>query len=172
MNSGIEKSAKRHAALHQVFAVETELVGIVVRVGREHRGDGAARLHAPHQIVVDQRAVSDLRARVGSREQLLRALDGGQHHVDGHVAIGVAVDLDARAMHPLDPGIQIVLRLGDVALVRRLTPGYGLLSAMVRSENDPSTVCSEVAPKRIHSSPKPLMMPAVIIDSSTLPLDS
>ena len=36
-----------------------------------------------------------------------------------------------------------------------VTPGYGVLSAMVRSENDPSTVCSEVAPSRIHSSPKP-----------------
>ena len=38
-------------------------------------------------------------------------------------------------------------------------PGYGTLSAMVRSENDPSTVCSEVAPNRIHSSPKPVSMP-------------
>ena len=51
-------------------------------------------------------------------------------------------------------------------------PGYGVLSAIVRSENEPSTVCSEVAPKRIHSSPKPVLMPPVIIDSSTLPLAS
>jgi hypothetical protein len=43
---------------------------------------------------------------------------------------------------------------------------------MVRSENDPSTVCSEVAPNRIHSSPKPVMMPPAIIASSTLPLAS
>ena len=49
-----------------------------------------------------------------------------------------------------------------------LMPGYGGLSAMVRSENDPSTVCSEVAPNRIHSSPKPLQMPPAIIASSTL----
>ena len=41
---------------------------------------------------------------------------------------------------------------------------------MVRSENDPSAVCSEVAPKRIHSSPKPLLMPFLIIASSIFPL--
>ena len=53
-----------------------------------------------------------------------------------------------------------------------VTPGYGVLSAIVRSENDPSTVCSEVAPK-----PDPLvaeagLMPPAIIASSTLPLAS
>ena len=52
------------------------------------------------------------------------------------------------------------------------TPGYGVLSAIVRSENDPSTVCSDVAPNRIHSSPKPLLMPPAIIASRTLPLAS
>ena len=51
-------------------------------------------------------------------------------------------------------------------------PTYGTLSAMVRSENEPSTVCSEVAPSRIHSSPKPVLRPVVIIDSRTLPLAS
>ena len=30
-----------------------------------------------------------------------------------------------------------------------------MLSAIVRSENEPSTVCSDVAPNLIHSSPKP-----------------
>ena len=71
------------------------------------------------QIVVDQRAVRDLGTRVGPREQLLRALECGEVHVDGDVAVGVAVDLDAGAMHPLDPRVEIVLRLGDVAFVRR-----------------------------------------------------
>ena len=42
----------------------------------------------------------------------------------------------------------------------------------MRSENEPSTVCSEVAPNRIHSSPKPVWMPPAIIASSTLPLAS
>ena len=46
-----------------------------------------------------------------------------------------------------------------------------MLSAIVRSENEPSTVCSDVAPNLIHSSPKPVMMPLAIIDSSTRPLD-
>ena len=36
---------------------------------------------------------------------------------------------------------------------------------MVRSEKEPSTVCSDVAPNRIHSSPKPVVIPLLIIDS-------
>ena len=67
--------------------------------------------------------MGDLGARVGAREQPLRPLDRGQHHVDGDISIRVAVDLDARPMHPLDPGVEVVLRLGDVAFVRRLDAG-------------------------------------------------
>ena len=127
--AAIPASAKERYAMQRFisrFAVEVELVGIVIGVGGERRGHGADRLDAPHQIVVDQRAVGDLGARVGSREQLLRPLDRGQHHIDGDVAIGMAIDLDAGAMHPLDPGVEIVLRLGDVAVVRRLDAGIGL----------------------------------------------
>ena len=47
-----------------------------------------------------------------------------------------------------------------------------MLIAIVRSENDPSTVCSDVAPSLIHSSPKPVVMPLAIIESSTPPLAS
>ena len=50
--------------------------------------------------------------------------------------------------------------------------GYGVLIAIVRSENEPSTVCSAVAPNLIHSSPKPLWIPAEIIASSVRPLVS
>ena len=53
------------------------------------------------------------------RKRLLRALDRREHHVDRDVAVGVAVHLDARAMHALDPRVEIVLRLGDVAFVGR-----------------------------------------------------
>ena len=42
----------------------------------------------------------------GARQQLLRALDGGEIHVDRDVAVGVAVHLDAGAMHALDPVVQ------------------------------------------------------------------
>ena len=121
-NPGVEERAVRHAPLHQLFAVEMKLVGVVVRVRREERRNGAERLDAAHQIVVDQRAVRDLRTRVGAREQLLRALDRRQQHVDRDVAVGVAVDLDAGAMHALDPRVEVVLRLGDVAFVRRIDP--------------------------------------------------
>ncbi len=75
-------------------------------------------------------------------------------------------------MHALDPGVERVLRLRDVARVRRTAAGYGWLSAIVRSENEPSIVCSDVAPSLIHSSPNPVRIPFVIIDSSTLPLTS
>ena len=122
-DAGVEQRAIRHAPLHQLFAVERELVGVVVRVRREHRRHGAERLDAAHEIVVDQRAVRDLRPRVGARKRLLRALERREIHVDRDVAVRVAVHLDAGAMHALDPGVQVVLRLGDVALVRRLLPG-------------------------------------------------
>ena len=35
--------------------------------------------------------------------------------------------------------LQLVLLLGDVAVVAGCCPGYGVLSAIVRSENEPST---------------------------------
>src|SRR5947209_12453037 len=39
----VEKRTERHAPLHQLFAVELELVGVVVRVGRKERRHGACR---------------------------------------------------------------------------------------------------------------------------------
>jgi hypothetical protein len=39
---------------------------------------------------------------------------------DGDVPVRVAVDLDAGPVHPLDPGVEVLLRRGDVASVRRL----------------------------------------------------
>ena len=43
---------------------------------------------------------------------------------------------------------------------------------MVRSENEPSAVCSKVAPSLIHSSPNPVVMPAEIIASNSGPMAS
>jgi hypothetical protein len=102
-----------------------EFVGIVVGVRSERRGNYARRLNAAQQVVIDERAMRDLGARIGPRKQLLCALDGGQHHIDGDIAIGVAVDLDAGAMHALDPGVELLLRFGDVALVRRVDARIG-----------------------------------------------
>ena len=51
--------------------------------------------------------------------ELERPLVGGEHAVDGDVAIGVAVELDAGAMHALGPGVEIFLGLGDIAFVGR-----------------------------------------------------
>ena len=58
------------------------------------------------------------------------------------------------------------------ACLARVEQLNGTLNAIVRSENEPSRTCSEVAPNLIHSSPKPVWTPAVIIESSTRPLVS
>ncbi len=50
-------------------------------------------------------------------EQLLSAGHCFQHHVDRYIAVGVAIDLDARAVHALHPGIECFLRLGDISFV-------------------------------------------------------
>ena len=70
--------------------------------------------------------MSDLGARIGTRKEPLRALERLEHHVDGDISIGVAVDLDAGPVHPLDPCVEVVLRGGDVAPIRRLDAGIGL----------------------------------------------
>ena len=110
---------KNPGFLHEVFAVVHELVGVVVRVGGEERRHGAQGFHPRDQRRIEHRAVRDLRTRVRPRQQLQRALHRREIHVDRHVAVGVAIHLDAGAMHALDPGVQRFLRLGDVAFVGR-----------------------------------------------------
>ena len=68
-NPGVDEGTVGHAPLHEFFAVEVELVGVVVRIRGERRRHRAERLDAPHEIIVDQRAVSDLGAHVGTRRQ-------------------------------------------------------------------------------------------------------
>jgi len=114
-----------HHPLHEFLAVKTELVGIVIRIGGERGGDRASRLYTPKQIVVDQRAMGDLGARVQPRKQPLCPLECREHHIDGDIPVGVAVDLDAGPVHPLDPGVEVVLRRCEVAVVWRLDAGIG-----------------------------------------------
>ena len=61
----------------------------------------------------------------GRGNESLRPLERGEDHVDGDVAVGVAVDLDAGAVHPLDPGVEVVLGRGDVAVIGRLDARIG-----------------------------------------------
>ena len=70
---------------------------MVVDVGPERRRDDAAGLDAREEIRVDQRAVLDAMPAVGVGPLLQRPLVGLQHHVDGHVAVGVDADLEAVA---------------------------------------------------------------------------
>src|SRR6185503_1408049 len=117
VHAGVEQRTKGHRPCHELLAVEHELVGVVVGVGREQRRDGIKRFDALHEAVIDERAVRDLRTRVRAREQFLDAFERRQVHVDRHIAVGVAVHLDSGAMHPLEPGVQVLRGFGDVALV-------------------------------------------------------
>ena len=75
--------------------------------------------------VIDGAAEGDRaqpRRRVGHLHRAAigqRAFERGEIHVDRHVAVGVTIHLNAGAMHALHPRVQLSLRLGYVALVRR-----------------------------------------------------
>src|SRR5262249_23324581 len=101
MNTGVEKRTERHAARHEVFAIEMELIGVVVRVGREQCGTSSELFHTSNKIGVDNGALGVLRWGVWTGKQPLRAFDRREHHVDGDVPIRVAVDLDSGAVHAL-----------------------------------------------------------------------
>src|SRR5687768_18025292 len=62
----------------------------------------------------------DLGARILSWKKLLRPLECIQIHTDRNVTIRVTVHLDPGAMNLLDPGIQVLLRLDDGSLIRRV----------------------------------------------------
>ena len=78
-----------------------------------------------------------LRTRVLARHQAQGGLVSCQHVINGNIAVRV------------------------LAL-----PGYWTLIAIVRSGNEPSAPCLHVAPRRIHSSPRPVAMPPDIIAPS------
>jgi hypothetical protein len=145
-NAGVEQRPERHAALHQLLAVERELVGVVVRVVVNIAGTApSAFMRCTRSSLISVQCV--IFGRASARGASFCARSNAVRYMSmANVAVRVAVHLDAGAMHALDPRVELVLRLRDVALVRR-DPGYGTLSAIVRSENDPSTVCSDVAPK-------------------------
>ena len=62
--------------------------------------------------------MGDLGPGVGTRECLQRLFVGRQDMVDGDIAIGVAVHLDAGAIDLVRPGIEVFLLLGEIALIR------------------------------------------------------
>ena len=89
-NARIQKTTVSHAALKKLFAVEVELVGVVVGVRGEGSGYRVGRLHATKQIVVNQSAVRDLGSNIGSGSEFLSSLVGGHHHIDGDFYVGSA----------------------------------------------------------------------------------
>src|SRR4029078_10501817 len=68
-------------------------------------------------------AMGDLRPRVRTGKAALCPLDGGEEHVDGDVAVRVAVHLNAGAVNLLHPGVEVLLRLRDVSPIRRRDAG-------------------------------------------------
>ena len=65
-------------------------------------------------------ARGDVRMRGG------RAFEGGQHHVDCHLAIGVEVWLDAMLQQMQHERIRLLLRQGEVAVIRWVAAGIGI----------------------------------------------
>ncbi len=116
-HAGIEKRAVRHAALHQFLAVEVKLIRVVVSVRSKERGHDTNCLDAAYEVVRDECAMRDLGTRIGSGFQAQRALICGKDMIDCDVAIGVAIHLNAGAVHALAPFIQVLLRFSHVAFV-------------------------------------------------------
>src|SRR5215472_16253906 len=120
VNSGIEKGAESHAMLHALLTIKMKLVGVVVRICGECGRNDIERLDTAEQVIVDQGAVSDFWTHVWPRHELLRPLVGCEYHVNGNIPVGVAVRLNPSALNPLRPGVQALLRVGDVAAVGRI----------------------------------------------------
>ena len=141
---------------------------------------------APHGMVC---AAHPLAVQVG-----LDVLKAGGNAVDAAIAVNAALGL----MEPMScgPGGDLFAIVWDAKTQRlyglnasgrapyqatreyfakrglKAIPEYGPLIAIVRSENEPSTVCSMVAPSLIHSSPNPVFSPRRIMASSSAPIDS
>lgn len=118
-DAGFLETTKGHATFQDCFAIEVELVSVVIGVSAEDSGDGAHGLHAPDDTVVDERAMGDLRTHIAARIFLERAFIGGEHHFDGGVPVGMAIGPYTRTVHAFDPGIEVTLRRRDVAMIRR-----------------------------------------------------
>ena len=78
---------------------------------RRHGADG---LDPADQVGVDVGAMGDLRPRIGSREQAAARARPPSAYVNRHVAIRVAIHLDAGTVDALDPGIQFILGLATL----------------------------------------------------------
>ena len=63
--------------------------------------------------------MGDLGAGVGSWIELERAFVSGENAIDGDVSIGVAVEADVGTMNAFDPGVEVLLGLGEIAIVGR-----------------------------------------------------
>ena len=59
----------------------------------------------------------DFWACIGNRHEAKNAFIGGEDMIDRDIAIGVAVHLNTRAMHPLAPCVQDFLSFGHIAAV-------------------------------------------------------
>ena len=113
----VEQVAIGHDVAHQGLAIEVELVPVVVGVGAEERRRHVQRLHAGDQVRIQKGAVGNLPADVLGGDELCGALIGGQHVVDGDVAIGVTIHPESGPVHALDKGVQRLLVLGDIAAI-------------------------------------------------------
>src|SRR5262249_4684493 len=125
-NALIQKRAIGHAVLHPFLAVKMKLVRIVVSVCREQGWNSIERLDTPQEIIIDQRAVSDLGTNVRRGKDLPRTLICGKYHADGDVSVRMTIWLNAGPLHTLYKSVKVRLAYGNVALVWRMSSRVGL----------------------------------------------
>jgi len=126
----------------------------------------------PDQRGIDLAAMGDLGPGVGARVKLQRPFIGGEDAVDGDIAIGVAVELDMGAVHPFAPGVEIVLRFGEIAVI---AGGHADIGLAHRHGAFGQRAVRHMLPGGAQPEPirrrRPLSMPFLIIASSKTVID-
>ena len=106
---------------HLLLAVVDPFVAVVVRVGIERRRYDTACFDARQQRVVDQRAMFDSVARIGTLVILEDSFVGLQNHVDGPVAVRVDSNPEPMRNGIVDGNVDLFLgHRQDAMIVRAL----------------------------------------------------
>ena len=103
--------------LQAFLAVELHFLAVVIDVGAEGSGHGSQPVHPREQVGIDQGAMLNSVAWVGSRIGSLRRLVGFEHQVDGGVAVGVNAHLKTGGVHLHDVAHDLVAGHGQDAVV-------------------------------------------------------
>ena len=109
--------------LHLLRSVVDPLVAVIVGISVEGRRHDAGRLDPPEEVRVHQRTMLDAMPGIGAGMAGQHPLVGVQHHVDGHVAVGVNADAKAMGRRVFDRLVDFLLGHGQDAVVIRAFVG-------------------------------------------------